>query len=108
MFLDEYNETPYETLRYTCGECNYGGKVTDGHDRNTVECILRLFYTPAIETDESYRFSPSGNYRAPEHGTYDSYLVSISKLQIPLRTTLYVKQSDSPPHQSLIQVALQH
>ena len=79
MFLDEYNETPYETLRYTCGECNYGGKVTDGHDRVTVECILKLFYTPEIES-EMYAFSPSGVYKAPEHGSYESYLEYIESL----------------------------
>jgi len=27
MFLDEYPEIPFDTLQYTCGECNYGGKV---------------------------------------------------------------------------------
>jgi hypothetical protein len=33
MFLDEYPEIPFATLSYTAGECNYGGKVTDSHDR---------------------------------------------------------------------------
>ena len=79
MFLDEYDETPYETLRYTCGECNYGGKVTDGHDRVTVECILKLFYTPEIANDD-YAFSASGTYRAPAHGSYRDYLEYIDTL----------------------------
>ena len=29
MFLDEYPQIPFEALQYTCGECNYGGKVGD-------------------------------------------------------------------------------
>lgn len=29
MFLDENDEVPYETLKYTAGECNYGGKVRE-------------------------------------------------------------------------------
>ena len=28
IFLDEYPDIPFDTLQYTCGECNYGGKVS--------------------------------------------------------------------------------
>ena len=48
MFLDEYPDIPYETLSYTAGECNYGGKVTDSHDRNTLMTILRTYYTKLV------------------------------------------------------------
>ena len=48
MFLDEYPEIPYETLSYTAGECNYGGKVTDSHDRHTLMTILRTYYTKQV------------------------------------------------------------
>ena len=54
----EYADIPYDTLSYTCGECNYGGKVTDGHDRHTIMTILADYYTPQIARD-SYRFSSS-------------------------------------------------
>lgn len=48
MFLDEYPDIPYDTLSYTAGECNYGGKVTDAHDRHTLMTILRTYYTPKV------------------------------------------------------------
>ncbi len=44
MFLDEYPEIPFDTLQYTCGECNYGGKVQLPAScsilRGLVSCIM--------------------------------------------------------------------
>ena len=88
MFLDEYDEVPWETLLYTAGECNYGGKVTDGHDRVTVMSALRLFYDPKILDDE-YAFSPSGIYRAPPHGEYQSYLDYVNTLPLIASPEVY-------------------
>jgi hypothetical protein len=42
------------------GECNYGGKVTDAHDRHTLMTVLATYYTSALVTDPAYKFSPSG------------------------------------------------
>lgn len=56
MFLDEYPEIPYATLSYTAGECNYGGKVTDAHDRHTIMTILATYYTPELVENPSYRW----------------------------------------------------
>ncbi|CAG9464833.1 unnamed protein product [Pedinophyceae sp. YPF-701] len=81
MFLDEYAEIPYDTLQYTCGECNYGGKVTDGLDRRTLMTILDDFYTPKI-LEDTYKLSPSGTYFAPPYGDYNSYLEYIRKLPL--------------------------
>ena len=73
MFLDEYEEIPFDTLSYTCGECNYGGKVTDGHDRNTLMTLLNTFYHRDC-LEENHSLSPSGIYRIPKHGAYSEYL----------------------------------
>lgn len=56
MFLNEFTDTlPLKALRYLTGECNYGGRVTDAHDRRTLMSILDVFYCESAVLDDSYR-----------------------------------------------------
>lgn len=68
-----------QALTYLTGECNYGGRVTDAHDRRTLMSILSTFYTPAM-LQTGHKFSPSGAYYAPADGPYSSYLDHIKSL----------------------------
>ena len=70
MFLDEYPDIPYSTLSYTCGECNYGGKVTDAHDRHTLMTVLESYYTPHAVDQESFHLSVTGKYVIPPSTNY--------------------------------------
>ncbi|XP_062843095.1 dynein axonemal heavy chain 1 [Trichomycterus rosablanca] len=62
MFLDEYQDIPYKVLKYTAGEINYGGRVTDDWDRRCIMNVLQDFYCPAVLNAE-HVYSPSGEYR---------------------------------------------
>uniref|UniRef100_A0A3Q3VIP2 Dynein axonemal heavy chain 1 n=1 Tax=Mola mola TaxID=94237 RepID=A0A3Q3VIP2_MOLML len=62
MFLDEYQDVPYKVLKYTAGEINYGGRVTDDWDRRCLLSMLEDFYCPAVLTDD-HVYSSSGVYR---------------------------------------------
>ncbi|KAG7263605.1 hypothetical protein CRUP_020855, partial [Coryphaenoides rupestris] len=51
MFLDENLEVPYKVLKYTAGQINYGGRVTDDWDRRCLLNVLEDFYCPADYLD---------------------------------------------------------
>ena len=61
MFLDFYDNVPYEVLQVMTSVVNYGGRVTDDKDMRTMDIILRGFFQKEILTNE-YAFSESGLY----------------------------------------------
>lgn len=74
---------PFDALRYTAGECNYGGRVTDDKDRLLLSTILSTCYCQDLaDLGSRYSFSASGIYHPPEDGPRESYLAHIDALPI--------------------------
>ncbi|KAJ3214893.1 Dynein heavy chain 1, axonemal [Dinochytrium kinnereticum] len=88
MFLEEYNEIPFKVLKYTVGEINYGGRVTDDWDRRLIMNILEDYYTPKV-LDDGYRFSFSDIYYSIPADSWLSYKNYIKGLPIDENTEIF-------------------
>ena len=81
LFLNENDFVPFKALKYTAGECNYGGRVTDDKDRRLLACILERFYDAPF-LDENHEITESGMFKCPPDGSRENTVEFID--QMPL------------------------
>ncbi|KAK3717325.1 hypothetical protein QZH41_011557, partial [Actinostola sp. cb2023] len=82
MFVNEYDEIPFEALSYLIGQCNYGGRVTDDKDRRLLVCLLSICVDENIVRIDKHKFSESGIYYVPPEGVYEDYIEYIRSLPL--------------------------
>lgn len=73
---------PYDVLRYTAGQINYGGRVTDDWDRRCIMNVLADFYDPKVVRAGHTFDADQGRYRQltavdPDHSDYVTYIKSL-------------------------------
>ena len=79
---------PWPALNYVCGECNYGGRVTDAKDRVTLVAILGAFFCDDV-LQANHSLSESGNWRTPDaddalsYEEYVEYIQALPTAQMP-------------------------
>lgn len=81
LFLQDQEEIPWEALIYVFGHINYGGRVTDDNDRETLIRTLVKFCNPDSLKDD-FKFSILPTYYAPKDGTIDVYRDYIETLPL--------------------------
>ena len=99
-FLEENEETPFKALKYCIGECNYGGRVTDGKDRITLNSIMERFFNPEV-LETGYKMSDSGTYSIPAAETREQFLEVIEGLPLVAPPEIFGADSASHAHQFL-------
>ncbi|GAB0094584.1 Dynein heavy chain [Sergentomyia squamirostris] len=61
MFINEFKEIPFETVKYLTAECNYGGRITDCWDRRVIGTLLQDYFNENVITDVTYKFSDTSS-----------------------------------------------
>ncbi|XP_006863561.1 PREDICTED: dynein heavy chain 2, axonemal [Chrysochloris asiatica] len=80
LYLDEYEETPWDALKYLIAGVNYGGHVTDDWDRRLLTTYINDYFCDQTLSTPSYRFSVLETYFVPKDGNLASYKEYISML----------------------------
>lgn len=82
LFIDEYDHVPFDALTYVTSECNYGGRVTDQHDRRLINSLLNIYYSPDIITNDKYNFCSLSDFHVPGDLSYDAQIEFIRGLPV--------------------------
>ncbi|XP_046821789.1 dynein axonemal heavy chain 2 [Vespa crabro] len=73
VYLDEYPDTPWESLKYLIAGVCYGGHVTDDWDRRLLMTYVQQYFTDEVLTIPYYRLSSLSTYYVPRDGSLEFY-----------------------------------
>uniref|UniRef100_UPI0037E8313A dynein axonemal heavy chain 2 n=1 Tax=Semicossyphus pulcher TaxID=241346 RepID=UPI0037E8313A len=80
LYLDGYEEIPWDALKYLIAEVNYGGHVTDDWDRRLLTTYINDYFCDAAISQPFFKLSPLTPYYIPRDGLQSSYKDYISTL----------------------------
>lgn len=74
IYLDEYEDTPWDALKYLIAQVNYGGRVTDDWDRRLMSVyIASFFHKRVLELNQAKLSEDCLEYFVPTDGDLSSY-----------------------------------
>uniref|UniRef100_A0A8C1Q525 Dynein, axonemal, heavy chain 2 n=1 Tax=Cyprinus carpio TaxID=7962 RepID=A0A8C1Q525_CYPCA len=80
LYLDEYEEIPWDALKFLIAGINYGGHVTDDWDRRLLTTYINQYFCPAVIDTPFFKVSSLVHYYVPRDGPQSSYLDFIGQL----------------------------
>ncbi|KAG6966781.1 hypothetical protein JG688_00006600 [Phytophthora aleatoria] len=82
IYLDEYEDTPWDALKYLIAQANYGGRVTDDWDRRLMLVYISQFFSENVLSVDNMLLSDSEYYFVPDDGELSSYTEYIRQLPL--------------------------
>ena len=72
-YLDAYEVTPFDALKFLISEANYGGRVTDEIDRRVLSSYLNQFYCQEAVSVPNFPLSTIPIYHIPDDGNLQTH-----------------------------------
>ena len=66
VLLQEYQQTPWDAMKYLIAEANYGGRVTDDWDRRILRSYINHYFCEDALTTTQYLMSSMSTYFIPD------------------------------------------
>ena len=80
LYVSEYEETPWEALRYLIAQCNYGGRVTEQQDRRVLDVYAAQMFNEQTLAPH-FTLSTLDTYHIPDDcTTVDQFRAFIQQL----------------------------
>ncbi|CAH8839691.1 unnamed protein product [Trichobilharzia szidati] len=79
-YLEQYDETAWDALRYLIADINYGGHVTDDWDRRLLNTYIGDYFKEEVLKEPFYKLSSLPHYYIPRDGTLNAYREFVSLL----------------------------
>ncbi|KAI3385375.1 hypothetical protein SNEBB_009845 [Seison nebaliae] len=73
LYLDEYDETPWDALKYLIATINYGGHLTDEWDMRLLQSYINSYFVEDVLSVEFFKLSNTRFYIVPRDGTLNTY-----------------------------------
>lgn len=80
LYLDEYEDTPWDALKYLIADVNYGGHVTDDWDRRLMQSYIYDYFTDEAIGAQYFKLSTLDQYYIPKDGPLNTYIEYINML----------------------------
>lgn len=90
MFIDESpDQIPFKAINYLTGECNYGGRVTEGQDRRLLMTLLTDYYCEGALKDDFALCAAHPEFKIPPAGTQEEMMEALRSLPLVMPPGLY-------------------
>uniref|UniRef100_A0A3Q4GFQ3 Dynein heavy chain region D6 P-loop domain-containing protein n=1 Tax=Neolamprologus brichardi TaxID=32507 RepID=A0A3Q4GFQ3_NEOBR len=80
LYLNDYEEIPWDALKYLIAGVSYGGHVTDDWDRRLLTTYINDYFCDAVINQPFFKLSTLTNYYIPRDGSQALYKEYIDRM----------------------------